>query len=392
MIHFNKFDSLHEDSTETSSDCGPNSGYENSITKKFEKKLEEKTIESIIDLVEIINDILCSQFDFISNFDKVYKEIVNLSVEKYENQLQKLFNYFRESDDYELLDAIYKVVSKFDPINIQPLIFNVFQAIKDKNERRIGIVWLIISIIQNRPDLLVPELFTVTHSQINDFGSVICWVAGEALFSQSISHLDPLMSHQLLELFLPEMLNKDETSIAISICAAHLISNAFKRQGIYRTTAAHYMKLQKLLLRTKTHRDKHVSSVIYPIFKKLTVVDVKDLAQQLFINFPEAPSFGCDLILRESSKKKETSASFLDGWIEAHPKYKTISMKYLSNVFSGLPEYAISKFPMEDLKNCGDLASLAALKLELTNASFRCIFILFLVGIYYFLHYDNHVF
>ena len=80
MIHFNKFDSLHEDSTETSSDCGPNSGYENSITKKFEKKLEEKTIESIIDLVEIINDILCSQFDFISNFDKVYKEIVNLSV------------------------------------------------------------------------------------------------------------------------------------------------------------------------------------------------------------------------------------------------------------------------------------------------------------------------
>lgn len=384
MQHINKFDLLHEDSTDASSDSEANSTAAAAV-REFERRLEDRSITALVDLIDVVEAVLGSCDDPVAAFALKCRSGASQPPDRFDALLQQQLSFFRESDDSALLEAMYSAASHFDPIDIQPLIARAFGGTADRS----GAVWLLTAIVQHRPDLLVPGLFA--GAVRGDCGAAVCWICGAALLSPRIAHLDPLVSHQLLELFLPVLLSRDDSDGAVAVTAAHLIADAFRRQGIFRTTAAHYMKLQRVVLRSKTHIDKHVAYVIQPIFKKLTVVDVKDLAQQLFINFTDAPQFACDLIVRESSKKKETNASFLDGWVEVHPRYKETSMKYLAKVFSKIPEYAINKFPMEDLKNGGDLAALAALKIELTNASFRCIFLLFLVGVYCFLHYNRHL-
>jgi hypothetical protein len=72
---------------------------------------------------------------------------------------------------------------------------------------------------------------------------IVCWVVGQALSSSSIGHLDPLLSHQLHDFFLPEMLSPDQGFDALAVCASHLIRKAFDKQKIYCISAAHYAKL-----------------------------------------------------------------------------------------------------------------------------------------------------
>ncbi|KAH0792031.1 hypothetical protein GPJ56_004040 [Histomonas meleagridis] len=393
MAHVNRFDSLHDETKEAEEEVDQKENHQSPLVKSFLQRIENTQISSITELAEIINEVVKeTDQNILPDFKKFFEEKNKLSTEKYESELQKQLNFIQDKVDSEFVSSIQRVVSTFDPIDIQPLTSKLIESSTDDNLFSTGPLLLASIIIKNRPDLLIPELFTFTHSQISQVGPIICFLSGEATLSNSISHLDPLMSHQLLELFLPELLNFDVTSTNVSICSSHLIANAFNRQKIYRTTAAHYVRLQELLLRIKTHRDKHVASVLFPIVKKLTVVDVKDLASQIFEIFPNAPPFACGIIIRESSKRRETSASFLDGWVEVHSKHKEASMRYLTSVFSCLPDDFINKFPLEDLKKGGDLAYLSAMKLELSNSSFRCIFLLFLVALIYVINKRYHIF
>lgn len=349
---------------------------------KLVERICSQTFSSISELAEAISE----DFEMGAEMTDTYKTgFTNWSSKEYSENFYRRCECFKEKEHSEFMAVLRERLDVFHTIELRPLIDRAITDLAKNEKTGYGILWLIGVVVSTRPDLLTSDLLCYTPDPLVD--TVISWIASKATESSSISHLDPLLSHQLLQLFLPEMLNSDQERDAMAVSSAHLVVNAFNNQKIYRVSAEHYAKLLKLVNNTKkTKREKLVIDIINPIMKKLTVVDMKDFARQMMEVFPQAPPFACALF-RRNTRDKKGNACFVDGWIEAHSSHKKVSMLYLQRVFAKLPETVVNKFPMEDLKEGGDLASLAAMKLELTNSSFRLLFMVLCALVFCYFYY-----
>ncbi|OHT09765.1 hypothetical protein TRFO_21188 [Tritrichomonas foetus] len=352
------------------------------IANTFLQQIQNSPISSLSELAEKIEVSLAiepdNKLNFLKNFDKY-----SVTVLEYEEDMKKRLSCFEDKEDLLFLKRINDIIAAFDTFDLRPLLDQIIESLNQPEPTGHGGLFLLGIIVARRPDLITPKLLSFSHTNMTKVAPIICWIIGHATSSLTIQHLDPLLSHQLLEIFLPELLNREKSSNAVSVCAAHLIATAFAQQNVMRASAAHYVRILNLTKITKSTRDKRVSSIFKRLIDKLTVVDMKDLAHQMFDIFPDAPKFACELFIQEATKKNGGNASFVDGWIEAHSNHKKASMKYLTEVLGSLPEYVVNKFPMEDLIKGGDLAKLAAMKVQLTNSSFKFIFILVIVAILY---------
>lgn len=344
--------------------------------------IRNKEFSSLTELAETIETLMTIKQEDKLNFCRDFDNFKRLSTVEYEESMKKRLECFEDKEDPDLIIDIKSKVSEFDTIELGPLLESINETLLLPDPKGHGGLFLTGIIVSQRPDLITPKFLSFPHETMIKVAPIICWIVGHAVSSPTIAHLDPLLSHQLLEIFLPELMNKDKSSNAVAICAAHLIANSFRQQNIYRASSSHFTKLLTLThSKINSKRDRHIMEVFKSIVPKIDVIDMKDFAPQLMKMFPDAPKFACDLFIFNATKENGGNASFVDGWIEAHSKYKKASMTYLTHVLGNLPESVVNKFPMEDLKEGDDLARMAAMKVQLTNSSFRFIFILVLLWI-----------
>ena len=382
----NPFQVLGSDSTDKSEEEGEKSEMiidpSSELLSSFKEKILEKQISSLIELAEVIDDVISIPPERKQDYKKDFEKY-DCAIEKYEEALVKRLNCFDDINESDFIAKIKEQLDNFDTIDLRPLIDFVIDSLNKNEPTGHGGLFLIGIIVNTRPDLITPKLLNLQDKNIAQVGPIVCWIVGQATLSLAIAHLDPLLSHQLIEIFLPQLMSIDKINNEISVCASHLIVRAFNGQNIMRASAAHYAKLLFLTKHTKTKRDKLVGRVFESKINEITVVDMKNLPSQIMEMFPNAPKFACEKFEFEATKKNGGNASFVDGWIEAHSKYKNVSMLYLTKVLSSLPEYVVNKFPMEDLIKGGDFAKLAAMKVQLTNSSFKFIFLCVIIGILY---------
>lgn len=345
-------------------------------------EIRNNHFSSLIELAETIESLISICPEDRLNFRRDFDNFKKLSVLEYEESLKKRLACFEDKEDPEIIIDIKMKISEFDTIELAPLLESICKTLFQPEPKGHGGLFLIGIVVSQRPDLITPKFLSFPHETMIKIAPVVCWIVGHAVSSPTIAHLDPLLSQQLLEIFLPELTNKDKSSNAVAVCAAHLIANAFRQQNIYRASASHFAKLLTLThSKINSNRDHHIMEVFKNIVPKIDVIDMKDFAPQMMKMFPEAPKFACDLFIYNSTIENGGNASFVDGWIEAHSTYKKASMTYLSYVLGSLPESVVNKFPMEDLIQGDDLSKMAAMKVQLTNSSFRFIFILVLIWI-----------
>ena len=310
------------------------------------------------------------KYDF-DNFDK-YDEL------EYENLMKKRANCFEEYDDFDAKKSILEAIATFEPLEIKPLIENCISNLsEEKQQPNYSLLFLIGIIVSQRPDLITPENFEFSHDDFIKFSPIFCWIFNKSLESDKISHLDPLLSHQLIEIFLDILLSKEKECDATAICASHLIKEAFERPKIFRISSYHFAKILKVAVRMDTPRDAHVSHVLLPLIPMLSAIDKKALAANLMEEFPDAPDYATDTFLHEITKKG--NVTFIDGWVEAHSSHKEASLNYLNATAGKISDRIICKFPKEDLKKGSNRIKLAAVKVELMNTSFRFCFIAILL-------------
>lgn len=349
----------------------------NDQTQSFLYLIENQHCSSLIELAEVTEQILDIKPEEKDGFRKDFDKYQKQSKKDYDECLKKRLGCFEEKEDPDLIACIRAKLGEFDTMNLRPLLESINETLFQPEPHGYGGLFLLGLIVSHRPDLITPKLFSFPHEVMLKVAPSICWMIGHATTSQRIAHLDPLLSHQLLEIFLPELSNPKKESTALAICAAHLIYDAFEHQKVFRAIAYHYVKLLQLIHpNSNTYRDKQIADIFRTLVPKLDVVDKKDFAMQMFKQFPSAPDFACELFIKEATKENGGNASFVDGWIENHSSHKDASMNYLTKVLKNLPENVVNKFPMEDLIKGGDLAKLTAMKVQLTNSSFRFIFII----------------
>jgi hypothetical protein len=121
---------------------------------------------------------------------------------------------------------------------------------------------------------------------------------------------------------------------------------------------------------------------------QLTVVNMKEFAREMMDVFPKPSDVSCAQFAAHAQKAHGESASFVDGWLDAHKDLQThvVSMLYLSALIGALPEDVITKFPIGDLRKCGGTGKLAARRMKLTNSSFRFMFLVSLIVLMYHLN------
>lgn len=344
--------------------------------------IRNKNFSSLTELAETIETLMPIKPEDRLNFCRDFDNFKRFTPVEYEESMKKRLECFEDKKDQDLIIDIKAQISKFDTIELSPILESINETLLQPEPKGYGGLFLIGIIVSQRPDLITPKLLSFPHETMIKVAPIVCWIVGHAVSSPTIAHLDPLLSHQLLEIFLPELMNKDKSSNAVAICAAHLIANSFRQQNIYRASSSHFTKLLTLThSRINSKCDRHIMEVFKSIVPKIDVIDMKDFAPQLMKMFPDAPKFACDLFIFNATRENGGNASFVDGWIEAHSRYKKASMTYLTHVLGNLPESVVNKFPMADLIKGDDLARMAAMKVQLTNSSFRFIFILVLLWI-----------
>ena len=353
--------------------------------KKNDEKARVEFVTSIFVSVTTIDEleeaVTKSCLD-IQQFEKPWK---NCKGEKVDAMIDEIYRFFAEHEDALFMAHLRERIMGFDTVDLKPMLDRTIKRLEERDLSGFATLFLIGTIVAQRPDLVTPKLLGESHEPIAKVAPFVCWIVSRAISSSSIEHLDPLLSHNLLEFFLPRMMSGDEAD-AVSLRAAPLIDDAFKGQKVYRVCSEHYVKLLKLAHKKKTGRDQQVAEVLRALVKKLVVTDMKDLARQMMQEFPDAPDFACRMFVAEATKENGTNVSFVDGWVEAHGSHKKVSMMYLGKVLRDLPEAVVNKFPMRDLREGGDLATLAAMKVELTNASFRFTFLIFLLIVAWQIH------
>ena len=320
----------------------------------------------------------------VTKFKYHFYDFEKYNESEYENFMNIRSKCFEEYEDLDTINNITNAIATFEPLEIKPLIEKCILNLSKEKPTNHSLLFLIGIIVSQRPDLITPENFEFSHEEFIKYSPILCWIFYKSLESDKIAHLDPLLSHQLIEIFLDELLSKDKECDATAICAAHLIKEAFERPKIFRISSNHFAKILKISVRMDTPRDAHVSHVLLPLITKLSAIDKKALAANLMEEFPDAPDYATDTFLHEITKKG--NVTFIDGWVEAHSLHKEASLNYLNATAGKISDRIICKFPKEDLKNGSNRIKLAAVQVELMNTSFRFCFIVILLLIILFIY------
>lgn len=347
--------------------------------KEYDEKTRLEAAISVLKDVTTIEDLEASLAKMCPDLQKFNDGWKTCKDDKIDSMIDEIYHFFAERQDSTFMSKVREKIMGFDTLDLKPMLERTICLLNERNLTGFSSLFFIGTIVSQRPDLVTSKLLSEQPCPLSRVAPFLCWLVSRAASSSSIEHLDPLLSHNLLEFFLPKMMSRDDSDTVVSLRAAKLIDNAFKGQKVYRICSEHYVKLLKLAHRRKKGLDAQVAEILLPLVQKLVVTDMKDLARQMMLEFPEAPGFACRMFVEEATKENGTNVSFVDGWVEAHASHKKVSMVYLGKILKDLPEAVVNKFPMQDLKEGGDLATLAAMKVELTNASFRFTFLIVLL-------------
>jgi len=336
-----------------------------------------KKPESILELAILMDDFANVPNVYHSIFSEHYFHFYRYSIADYHRFYQERLDCLKNIFDVSFKELLLKIVATFEPLDIKPLLQRIIECDIHHSSDWVGTLLLIGTIIDHRPDLLTPELLRFPRNEFNRISPIITWVAGQALGSEKITHLDPLLSHNLLEVFLGEMLSDDSDSSAVAVCATHLIVDCFKLQDVDLISASHFARLLYISKKELSNRDQHISQLLNTIISDLSVSDKKDLAAQLMEVFFDAPDFICKIFIDEITRKK--NATFIDGWVECVTTHVNESMRYLDAISADIPKRIVCKFPKDVLNKGGNRIRLVSIEVELTNSSFRFCFIIFLI-------------
>ena len=353
-----------------------------------------KDIQALLDVV-INNFQFPKKIDYCKNFWDC-----NLSSEEYSNIMTERLHCFNDQEENSLVTRINGALDTLDSIeshSIKLLLEKTIENLSHSANNNIGQAGLFLLglLFVHRPDLITPENISFDFSKRKQYAPIVAWLIQKAIYSGNISHLDPLLSTQLLDIFIDHA-----SDPAIALCSAHLLSQAFKNQDVWRVSSQHYCKLLAVAKSTSYQIDsekflkiesiqnveRQIKEIINEILPKLVVSDKKDLANQLMSTFPDAPDFSCELFIKECAIPG--NATFLDGWAETHlnPEKRSISKKYLAKIAPNIEEAHLHQFPVKDLLDSGEITELIVKKWELGNSSFRLIFLIGLIIIIYLLH------
>lgn len=392
-MNFNRFADLNDATNETASILtfeDTSSAEEPSSSSRIIKILRELNHNMNYTLNDIINALSKTTIETngFLNLTNRFPPIKDYEEENYKiflNDRLTCFKYFKDTD---IVDTISDIISTIEPLEITPLIEKCINE-KKFSTTYCTTLFLLGIIVKLRPDLITPKTFEFTTDIFLESMPIITWIIGCALQSDKIAHLDPLVSHQIIEIFLAnKILSKESKCDEAAICAAHLIHQSFYKQNVYRITSSHFAQLTEISLRQNTPRDCYVANVLLQTIRSLSVSDKKLLAAQLLEVFPDAPISVIEIFIYEATRK--TSATFVDGWVEAHATYGKESMKYLNAVAGQVPESIICKFPKKDLRKGSNRVRLALVNRELKNTSTRvCTMCVLLLIIYWF--YRRHI-
>ncbi|EAY18177.1 hypothetical protein TVAG_122430 [Trichomonas vaginalis G3] len=388
----NRFADLTDSSNENTSILGQSTTYipdEVSGAEKIVHSLNELQTNQNYTLNDIVSKLIQVKIEVEGDLSLIYKfpSIKDYNEDKYKiflNDRLICFKYFKDND---VVHAISDLISTIEPLEITPLIENCINNEKH-DQTYIATLFLLCMIVKLRPDLITPKTFNIENEKFLESMPLITWIISCSLQSDKIAHLDPLVSHQIIDIFLNNsILSKDSKYDDVAICAAHLIAQSYYKQNVYRITSSHFAQLTEISLRQTTPRDCYVANVLLTTMRSLSVSDKKLLAAQLLEVFPDTHLSVIDIFKYEATRK--TSATFVDGWVEAHATHREASMKYLCAVAGQVPERIICKFPKKDLRNGSNIVRLALVNVELKNTSTRvCTICFFLLIIYWF--YKKH--
>ena len=376
-MSFNRFASLNESKSE--SDDSSVQGDE--LPKAQSKRMvtfqanQPKQCKNLIDLSCLVDKLVATPEGGTACFEHHFFDYEDYEESDYDTFMDQRSKCYKEFEDVEFVKEISNAVIVFEPLEIRPLIDKFINSLSNGKTACFGTLFLIGLIVSQRPDLITPEAFSFTHEKFLEVSPILSWIIYKSLQSDKITHLDPLISHQLLEIFLGTMVSKEKESDPAAICSAHLIRMAFEKQKIMRVSSKHFAHLIEISNRQSTPRDCHVAHVLLPLIEKLSTIDKKALAMQLMEVFPDAPECATDVFIKEISKKG--NVTFVDGWVEAHSTHQQESIRYLNAVAGKIPEKIVCKFPKKDLRQGSNRIKLAVVQVELTNTSFRFCFIVF---------------
>ena len=351
---------------------------EQNILLYFKNEFEQLIPEAPKNLIDFAKklDLLENIFsyddiDFFNNFFINYE---NKSINDYTLEFEKQIDFFKNSITEIIEPKIIEYLHSNEYDDISDLIDYCLNK-NQKNNFIFGTYFLISTLIKERPDLINSNLFKFSIP-IEKY-SILIWILSQALHSNKILHLEPLLSNQYLEIFLPILLISENINDLILIFLIFLIYKSFINQKVFSIKSEHFVQLLHISKRISTSKDNYISNIINLFIKEIQILDYKNLPKYLMEFFPDAPEFVSNIFIKEININK--NVTFIDGWIESHYNHKRISMIYIECISNKIPKRIVCKFPLNDLKFGDNRIKLILLEVELTNSSFRFLFLILLI-------------